>query len=185
MGSSLSRKEPVMSTSGIEFSTLTLRDGLDLAILIDEEAGERYEELADQMEVHHTPQAASFFHRMSSEEAKRGSQLRERRGRLFADSPPTVSRSMLWDVKAPGYDQVHVFMTLREAMQTALGAEEKAEAFFEAALPQIRDDEARTLFEGLRDEETRFHAQVERDLAELPSEYEVSPEDFADEPVAH
>ena len=72
------RKEPVMSTSGIEFSTLTLRDGLDLAILIDEEAGERYEELADQMEVHHTPEAASFFHLMSSREAVHGSELRER-----------------------------------------------------------------------------------------------------------
>ena len=172
-----------MSTSGIEFRTLTLRDALDLAILIDEEAEERYEELADQMEVHHTPQAASFFHRMSSEEAKRGSQLRERRGRLFADSPPTVSRSMLWDVKAPDYDQVRAFMTLREAMRTALGAEEKAHAFFVAALPRINDPEVKALFEELRDGEAQLQEQVRNDLAELPPEPEVSPEDFADEPV--
>ena len=172
-----------MSTSGIEFRTLTLRDALDLAILIDEEAEERYEELADQMEVHHTPQAASFFHRMSSEEAKRGSQLRERRGRLFAHSPPTVSRSMLWDVKAPDYDQVRAFMTLREAMRTALGAEEKAHAFFVAALPRINDPEVKALFEELRDGEAQLQEQVRNDLAELPPEPEVSPEDFADEPV--
>ena len=174
-----------MSIPGIEFSTLTLRDALDLAILIEEEAEERYEELADQMEIHHTKEAASFFHWMSSEEARHGSELRERRQQLFPGAGRTISRAMLWDVKAPGYDQVHAFMTLREAMQTALGAEEKAQAFFEAALPQMRDGEARSLFEGLRDEEARFHVQVERDLAELPPEREASPEDFADEPVAH
>lgn len=174
-----------MSTSGIEFSTLTLRDALDLGILIDEEAEERYEELADQMEVHHTPEAASFFHRMSSAEARLGSQLRERRQQLFPDAGRWVSRAMLWDVKAPDYDQVHVFMTLREAIQTALGAEEKAEAFFEAALLQIRDGEVAALFGELRDEEARLHEQVEKDLAELPPEREASPEDFADEPVGH
>jgi len=172
-----------MSTSGIEFRTLTLRDALDLAILIDEEAEERYEELADQMEVHHTPQAASFFHRMSSEEARHRSQLRERRQRLFPDAGRTVSRAMLWDVKAPDYDQVRAFMTLREAMRTALGAEEKAHAFFVAALLRINDPEVKALFEELRDGEAQLQEQVRNDLAELPPEPEVSPEDFADEPV--
>jgi rubrerythrin len=174
-----------MSIPGIEFSTLTLRDALDLAILIEEEAEERYEELADQMEIHHTPEAASFFHRMSGEDARRGSELRERRQQLFHGAGRTVSRAMLWDVKAPGYDQVHAFMTLREAMETAIGAEEKAEAFFEAALLQIRNDEVRVLFDELRYEEVRLHGQVERNLAELPPEREWGAEDFADEPVAH
>ncbi len=174
-----------MSTSGIEFSTLTLRDAFDLAILIDEEAEERYEELADQMEVHHTPEAASFFHRMSSEEARHGFELRERRQRLFRDAGRMVSRAMLWDVKAPDYDQVHAFMTLREAMQTALGAEEKAEAFFEATLPQIRDGEVKALFSELKDDETRLHEQVGKELARLSPECEGTAEDFSDEPVGH
>jgi rubrerythrin len=152
----------------------------DLAIPIEEEAEERHEELADRWRST-TKEAASFFHRMSSEMSDGAARERWQRPSRHGDG----SRAMLWDVKAPGYEQVHAFMTLGEAMQTALGAEAKAEAFFEAALHEIRDDEARALFEGLREEETRFHAQVERDLAELPPEREASPEDFADEPVAH
>jgi rubrerythrin len=172
-----------MSPSGIEFSTLTLRDALDLAILLDEEAEGRYEELAEQLELHHTPEAAAFFHRMSSEERRHVSQLRQRRQQLFPGAGPGTSHVALWDVKTPGYDQVHVSMTLREAMQTALGAEEKAEVFFEAVLREVRDAEVASLFGELRDEEARLHEQVERDLAALPPEPAARPEDFEDEPV--
>jgi rubrerythrin len=174
-----------MSTSGIEFSTLTLRDALDLAILIDEEAEERYDELADQLEVHHTPEAASFFHRMSSEECQHCSRMRERRERLFPEAGRRVSRAMLWDVKAPGYDQVHAFMTLREAVEAALGAEEKAEAFFDAALREVHDAEVVALLSELRNDEARLHEQLAKDLAYLPPEGATRPDDFADEPVAH
>ncbi len=41
-----------MSVTKIDFTTLCLRDALDLAILIEEEAEERYEELRDE-EVEH------------------------------------------------------------------------------------------------------------------------------------
>ena len=34
---------------------LSLRDTLDLAIYVEEEAKERYEDFAQQMEAHHTP----------------------------------------------------------------------------------------------------------------------------------
>ena len=50
-----------MATQGIDFSQLSAQDALDLAILIEEEAEERYQEFAHQMDVHHTPDAAGFF----------------------------------------------------------------------------------------------------------------------------
>jgi rubrerythrin len=174
-----------MPAPAIEFSTLTLRDALDLAILIDEEAEERYEELADQMEIHHTPQAASFFHWMSGEERQHAARLRCRREQLFHGAGCRVSRAMLWDVKAPEYDQVHAFMTLREAMQAALGAEEKAEAFFDSALREVRDRQVAALFGELRRDEALVHDQVEKDLTSLPPEPGVSDEEYADEPVGH
>jgi len=37
------------STLGIDFASLSLKDALDLAVLVEEEARERYEEFADQM----------------------------------------------------------------------------------------------------------------------------------------
>jgi rubrerythrin len=90
---------------------------------------------------------------------------------------------MLWDVKTPEYDEVHAFMTLREAMRTALEAEEKAEAFFEAALRQVHDEEVAAFFGALKDQEARLHEQIERDVAALPPEPAARPEDFADEPI--
>lgn len=172
-----------MSTSGIEFSTLTLHDALDLAILVDEEAEERYEELADQLDLHHTKEAAAFLHRMSSEERRQAAELRQRRQQLFPDAGRKVPHPVLWDVKTPGYDEVHVFMTLREAMQMALGAEQRAEAFFEDALHQVHDEEVAAFFRQLGAEEARLREQVERDLAALPPEPQARAEDFADEPV--
>ena len=173
-----------MSTEGINYATLTLRDALDLAILIEEEAKERYEDLAAQMEAHHTPEAASFFHVMVGNEAKHGAQLAARRATLFKDAPRTVTRAMLWDVEAPEYDEVRAFMTQRQALEVALRAEQKAHAFFVAVLPNVADPEAKKLFEELRDEEIVHQRMVEAELAKLPPEPGVIGNEFEDEPVA-
>ena len=173
-----------MSMSKIDFTTLSLRDALDLAILIEEEAKERYEELASQMTLHHTPEAASFFHFMVDNEAKHGEQLAARRDALFADEPRVVTRAMLWDVEAPEYDEVRAYMTRRQALEVALRAEEKAHAFFAAALPHIRDPQAEQLFEELRQEELQHQQLLKAELEKLPPDPDVDPGDFEDEPVA-
>ncbi len=172
-----------MSVQGIDFARLTLCDALDLAILIEEEAEQRYEEFASQMELHHTPDAAAFFHLMARNEAKHGEQLRARRTELFRDAPRTVTRAMLWDVEAPDYDQARAFMTARQAMQAALGCEAKAHAFFVAALPHVQNLEARTLFVELRQEEVMHQRLVQEELAKLPPDPAGSPDDFSDEPT--
>src|SRR5512136_2453725 len=117
-------------TRTLDLSTLDLRDALDLASLIEDEAKERYEELAEQMEQHHDADVAKFFHFMAKNEAKHGEELAERRNRLFPNQPRRVDRSMLWDVEAPGYETVHAFMSLKEALEVALAAEVKAFNYF-------------------------------------------------------
>lgn len=173
-----------MTTRGIDFGTLSLEDALDLAILIEEEAKERYEEFADQMELHHTPDAAAFFRLMVWNEEKHREELAERRTRLFPDAPSSVTRAMLFDVEAPEYDQARAFMTAREAMQAALVCETKAHAFFVAALPRIQDTDVRGLFEELRDEEVEHQELVKKELAKLPPDPGLRADDFGDEPVA-
>jgi len=173
-----------MTRPKIDFTKLSLRDALDLAVLIEEEAKDRYEELAAQMEIHHTPEAASFFRLMVGNETKHGEQLAARRAALFRDEPRTVTRAMLWDVEAPEYDEVRASMTQRQALGVALRAEEKAQAFFIAALPYVRDADVKALFEELRDEEAQHRRMVETELAKLPPDPPVDPADFEDEPVA-
>ncbi len=173
-----------MTTPGIDLTKLSLKDALDLAVLIEEEAQERYLELAHQMEAHRTPEAAAFFRFMAQNEERHGFELRQRREARFGDAPRAVSRSAIFDVEAPEYDEARAFMTARAALRVALRCELKAHAFFEAALPGLQDAEVRTLFEELREEEVRHQQLVEKELAKLP-EGGVDGEAFVDEPVGH
>lgn len=168
----------------IDFATLSLQDALDLAILIEDEAKERYEEFADNLTVHHTPDAAQFFTTMAGNEAKHGADLLERRRALFQDAPARVSRDMLWDVEAPGYDQPRMFMTVREAMEVALESEVKAYSFFDAALEFVENPEVRRLFEELRGEEVEHQDMVKAIMTRLPDDDSAASAGFdADEPV--
>jgi len=171
-------------TQGIDFATLSLQDALDLAILIEEESQSRYQEFARQMELHHTPEAAGFFRHMAENESWHGTQLSQRRAALFGGAARRVSASMLWEVEAPEYDEARAFMSLRQAMETALRSEVKAHAFFVAVLPQIAEPEVKALFEELRDEEIQHQDLVKQELAKLPPGPEVNPDDYTDEPVA-
>ena len=170
-------------TRGIDFATLTLKDALDLAIRVEEEAYERYSELADQMEMHDTPDAAHFFRFMMGNEDKHRAELAERRRELFGDAPSTVTRAMIFDIEAPDYDEARAFMTVRQALHTALRSEEKAHAFFVAALPQIQNGSVKTLFEDLCAEEVEHQELVRRELAKAPPDPAIPSEEFADEPT--
>jgi rubrerythrin len=172
------------TTKGIDFARLSLKDALDLAILIEDEARDRYDEFAEQMDLHRTPDAAAFFRVMSGNEQKHGQELAARRDLLFHDAPRAVDRTMLFDVEAPDYDEARAFMSPRQAMLSALHSEEKAHAFFAAALPGITDPEVRGLFEELREEEVVHQDLVRRELAKLPPDREPDLGDVADEPNA-
>lgn len=173
-----------MATRGIDFANLSLMDALDLAILIEEEAEERYLDFAAQMEQHRTPDAARFFRFMASNEAKHGLELSARRAERFSDAPRVVNRSMIFDVEAPDFDAARAFMSPRKAMEAALASEVKAHAFFVSALPALKDADVRTLFEELRNEEVEHQELVQLELDKLPPDSGLSDDDFVDEPSA-
>jgi len=168
----------------IDYSTLTLKDALDLAILIEDEARDRYTEFVDQMEIHHTPDAAAFFRFMAANETRHGQQLTAKRQALFGNEPSRMNRDMLWDVEAPEYAEAHAFMSPREAMQVAMRCEIKARDFFVQALVRVPDPDVRHLFEELRGEEVEHEELVRKELAKLPPGPDINPDDYADEPVA-
>ena len=172
-----------MAIRDINFATLTLQDALDLAILVEDEAQERYSEFADQMELHRTPEAAQFFRYMVENEGKHGQELSARRQELFGDAPRAVTRAMIFDLEAPDYDAARAFMSARKAMEAALASEVKAQAFFEAALPALKDPTVRALFTELRDEELKHQALVLEEIAKLPKDSGLSDEDFVDAPA--
>ena len=168
----------------IDFANLSIKDALDLAILVEEEAEERYRELAENLEFHNTKDAARFFRFMMTCEAKHGEELSAKRKELFDDQPVSVDRSLLWDVEAPGYETAKSFMTLQEALDVALAAETKAFEFFDGALPEVEDPEVRELFTELRQEEVEHMQMVREQMKKIPEGDGHDPTDFADEPVA-
>jgi rubrerythrin len=168
----------------IDFSTLSLRDTLDLAIAIEEEAKERYDEFAEQLEVHHNPEVAKFFRFMSDNEVKHAEVLAGRRSELFGDEASTADASLIYEVEAPGYDGARAFMGIQAALEVALNAEIKAYEFYHDALPSVSEEPIKELFARLRDEEVRHQEMIKEIMAKVPEMDGFDPGDFADEPTA-
>jgi rubrerythrin len=165
----------------IDFARLELRDALDLAILIEEEAKDRYEQFTKIVGGRYRGDASDVFRTMAGYEAKHGAQLAERRKQLFGAEPVRVSRAMIDDVEAPDQGKPRVFMSARQAMEVALASEEKAHDFFVEALGRVTDPEVKKLFAELRDEELEHKKLLQGRLDGLPPGPDVEEED-ADAP---
>jgi rubrerythrin len=153
----------------IDFRTLSLKDALDLAISIEDEAKERYDGFVEQVgTARYDGDAADMFKLMAGYEAKHRDELVSRRHALFGDAPRTVTAALLDDVEAPDRGKPRPFMSGRQAMEVALSSEEKARDFFEGALALAGDARVRDLFLVLRDEEEQHIRLVRSRLERLP-----------------
>lgn len=149
-------------TLRLDFSKLSLRAALDLAITIEEEAQLRYQEFAAQVS---DPEAAQFFREMVVNESKHRRQLEARRHVLFRHEPPRIETSLLDDVEGPALGEVPATISPREAMEVALRAEVRAWEFYDRALPHIADADVRSFFAELRDEEVEHQALLRERLS--------------------
>jgi rubrerythrin len=158
-----------MSTR-LDYATLDLMDALDLAVLIEDEAYERYKKFAAQLGHRFAGDAASVFASMAENEAKHGIELAKRRKTMFGDVAMRVSRDDLFDVEAPDQGAPTVDMSALRAYQVALSSEQKAFDFYDMALPHVTDPEIKALFTELRDEETEHVRLVKEAIAALPAD---------------
>lgn len=151
----------------IDFGTLTLRGALDFAITIEEDAQYAYAEFAQRVT---DPAAAAFFREMVENEGKHRRQLESRRDVLFRSEPRRFDTSLDVDVEAPGGAEVRPDLGAHEAMRVALRAEERAWAFYDAAIPHLVDADVRAFFEALRQEEVEHQDLLRSKLLELGPE---------------
>ena len=156
-----------MSTR-LDFTNLDLMDALDLAVLIEAEAYDRYKMFAAQLGHRFAGDATSVFASMAENEAKHGKELAERRKSLFGDTPMRVSLDDLFDVEAPDMGAPRSNMSTLQAFEVALAAEQKAHAFYDQALAHVTNAEIHTLFVELRDEETDHVRMVREAIVALP-----------------
>ena len=153
----------------IDVSRLNLQDVLDMAVLIEKEAEERYLLFAEQIGKRYPGDAADFFAMMARNEQKHGVDLAERRRLLFGNAPSRVAGMMKGaEVEAPEMGKAVRYMTPRHALEVALASETKAYEFYDRALANdIQDPGARNLIKDLRDEE----AEHQRLLNEMKARY--------------
>jgi len=159
----------------IDFSKLSLIELLDLAIVGEEEAAQRYGEFADQMDVHHNLKAGQLFREIQMHELDHMKTLRTKRDRL-SDQPVTIEPLHFFDaIEAPGYEKVHYKMTPRHIFEVALEAEESAVAFYEKLTKILNDAEAKEVAAEFLEEERGHVARLQQALAEqkpLPEDWE-------------
>ena len=153
----------------LDVATLTLQDALDMAVLIEKEAEERYQLFVTQLGGGERGDAADFFAMMARNEHRHAAKLAERRKSLFGDAPSRISVEMVEEVEAPGLGKPRPNMSTRHALEVAMESEVNAYDFFNEALPGIKDPDVRKLFEELRDEEAEHQALVNKEKAKYPN----------------
>jgi len=158
----------MLNVKRLDFAKLDLRDALDLAILIEDEAEERYQQFAKLVGGRYAGDASDVFKMMAQNEAKHGAQLAERRKKLFKGQKRRVTRDMLFDAEAPDWGKPRTFMSAREAMEVALDSEVKAYEFFHLALKHVKDRHVKKLFEELKGEEKAHQALIKKKMRGLP-----------------
>ena len=159
-----------MSYPQIDFAKLTLQDALDYAILIEEEARERYAEFSDLVGKRYEGDAATFFDAMVVNEEKHRENLASRRQLLFGNAPARISADAIVDVEAPATSEARNYMSTRQALEVALTAEAKAYAFYNEALAYVVDSDVQALFLELRAEELEHQRLVAALLTRMPAD---------------
>lgn len=165
----------------LDFKTLDLRDALDLAILVEEEAKARYQHFTLTVGGRYAGDASEVFRRMVLNEEKHRAQLVELRQSLFQDKPRRITPDMIDDVEAPLPTRGRYSMSAHAALEVAIESEIKAYDFFQGASQEATDAKVRRLFEDLRDEEREHRALLEKRLPDFPEEIHLEEEDPTEE----
>ena len=140
------------------------------AIAIEREATERYGELASRMKELGNPAVAELFGKLGAMEAEHLQTL-ERRTDGVPIPPLRLDQYRWLDAGAPetaARELVYRLMTPRAALQIALEAEKRAQAFFEYVYGAAADPALHALAKEMALEEKEHVAMVERLLESTP-----------------
>jgi rubrerythrin len=140
------------------------------AIAIEREAAERYSEFAERMADLGNEAVAELFDRLAGFEAEHLETLLRRSDGVALPVPAAGEFSWL-DAAAPetaARELVFRLMTPRHALEIALAAEQRAQAFFERVLTSAADPALRALAKEMAAEEQEHVGMVEQLLARTP-----------------
>lgn len=126
------------------------------ALAMEQEAAERYDELADQMEVHNNAEVMQLFRKMAEVERKHSARVL---GKVPGKAPvrsPITSGEMPETIST---SEAHYLMPPYHALELALECELRAQEFFEQAERSTRDSKVRAAAREMAAEE-REHVRL-------------------------
>lgn len=153
--------------------TISINSVADLlahAKAIEEEAMDRYRELATQMEIHHNQDVADLFRKMADIESLHVQKIIDRAG--ATDLPQIAPWDYQWlDEEAPeaiAPTDVHYLMTPHHALKLALRAEKSSFDFFSRVVESTAPGAVQDLARELKEEEHEHIQLMEAWLAKVP-----------------
>jgi len=146
----------------------TLEEFMAQALVMEREAAQRYNDLADAMEMHNNRDVAQMFRTMAGYEAKHAQAIMEEMNWVEVPGVPTGAWPAMEPPESVPNDEVHYLMHPWHALKLALAAEERAEAFFSELARLAGSDSVRRAALELRDEEAEHVSLVKAWLAKTP-----------------
>ena len=152
----------------VDFSMLDAQDFLDIAIEVEREASEHYQQLGAWMRASASDEVLSFFSAMVGREDRHREQLEVQRRELFGDAPARHDVvAVPWEVEAPDYSRVGATLDLRGALEMALEMETRAHDYYAQAKEYATDERVAELLEGFRLAEAEHQRLVREQLDRL------------------
>src|SRR3990167_4251609 len=116
---------------GASAAPFTLDEFMAQALVMELDAAQRYNEFADMMETHNSPEVAEWFRKMAVIESKHATKIMTEMG--WKEAPAHTTTPVFEGFESPEsapIDDVHYLMQPWHVMQLALANEERAERFF-------------------------------------------------------
>ena len=157
----------------------TVEEFLAHACALENEMAERYDELADSLEVHNNPETAALFRKLAGFGQKHAEEM------MVHAAGKELPRIAPWDFKwgggaspeAASLDGMHYMMTPYHALELARDAEAQAQTFYADVASATSNKEVRKLAKEFAEEEGEHVELVDEWLSKIPEPEEGWDED--------
>lgn len=140
------------------------------ALALEEEAADRYDELADTMAVHHNDSVGDLFRRMANFSRMHADAVRGRAANV--ELPHFKPWEYQWDgpegAETGSGDRTHYLITPYHCLQFALANERRGRDFYAGIAQSTSNDEVRRLAGQMATEESEHVLVLEQWLAQTP-----------------
>ncbi|MGD2128465.1 MAG: ferritin family protein [Lysobacterales bacterium] len=147
---------------------------LAYSVALEEEAAGRHDELADMMDVHNNPEVAATFRKLAHYSRLHAKEIRDHaRGH---DLPRIAPWDFEWETmegpETADIGKVNYLMTARQALNIAMGNEQRAHEFYFSISEGSPDQAVRGLAAEFAAEESGHVALLQAWIEKLPPEEE-------------